>query len=34
MRVAMIEDDVELAELLIEFLEKYNIHVTNYEDPF
>ncbi|NLC28122.1 MAG: response regulator transcription factor [Campylobacteraceae bacterium] len=34
MRIAMIEDDAELAELLSDFLSTYNIHVTNYEDPF
>ncbi|WP_331776086.1 response regulator transcription factor [Sulfurospirillum sp. 1612] len=30
----MIEDDTELADLLCAFLSKYNINVTNYEDPF
>ncbi len=30
----MIEDDTELANLLCAFLSKYNIDVTNYEDPF
>jgi len=30
----MVEDDVELAEVLIEYLSKFNISVTNYEDPF
>ncbi|BAF70820.1 response regulator transcription factor [Nitratiruptor sp. SB155-2] len=34
MKVAMIEDDVELAEILSEFLERYGIEVENYEDPF
>lgn len=34
MNIAMIEDDVELAELLCAFLAQYNIRVTNYEDPF
>lgn len=34
MRIAMIEDDTELAELLCDFLAQYNIHVTNYEDPY
>jgi two-component system OmpR family response regulator len=30
----MIEDDVEYAELLSNFLAKYNLNVTNYEDPY
>ena len=30
----MIEDDVELAEILCTFLKRYNIIVTNYDDPF
>ena len=30
----MIEDDVEYAELLIHFLAKYNLNVTNYQDPY
>jgi len=30
----MVEDDAELAEVLIEYLAKFNISVTNYEDPF
>jgi two-component system OmpR family response regulator len=30
----MIEDDVELAEILSEYLKKYGIEVENYEDPF
>lgn len=30
----MIEDDPEFSELLGEYLEKYNIKITNYEDPF
>lgn len=30
----MIEDDVELAEILCNFLKRYNITVTNYEDPY
>lgn len=32
--ILMIEDDTELADLLCAFLSKYNINVTNYEDPF
>ena len=30
----MIEDDVEYASLLSDFLAKYNLKVTNYEDPY
>ncbi len=30
----MIEDDVEYAQLLGNFLERYNIELTNYDDPF
>ena len=30
----MIEDDPEFAELLSEYLEQFDIKVTNYEDPF
>jgi len=30
----MIEDDPEFSELLGEYLEKYNIQITNYEDPY
>ncbi|AFL69510.1 response regulator transcription factor [Sulfurospirillum barnesii] len=30
----MIEDDSELAEILTHFLKRYNITVTNYEDPY
>ena len=30
----MIEDDSELAEILCNFLKRYNINVTNYEDPY
>jgi two-component system, OmpR family, response regulator len=33
-RIAMIEDDTELAEVLTQYLAKFNIVVTNYEDPF
>lgn len=32
--VLMIEDDVEFAQILSEYLEKYNIKVTNYDDPY
>jgi two-component system OmpR family response regulator len=30
----MIEDDPEFAELLSEYLEQFDIKITNYEDPF
>jgi two-component system, OmpR family, response regulator len=30
----MIEDDAELADMLTQYLSKYNISVTNFEDPF
>ena len=30
----MIEDDAELAVILCNFLKRYNIMVTNYEDPY
>lgn len=33
-QVAMIEDDTELAAVLIQYLLTFNIQVTNYEDPF
>jgi two-component system OmpR family response regulator len=32
--IAMIEDDIELAEVLTQYLLTFNIKVTNYEDPF
>jgi two-component system OmpR family response regulator len=32
--ILMIEDDAEYAELLSNFLAKYNLTVTNYEDPY
>lgn len=32
-KIIMIEDDIEIAELITEFLAKYNISVTNYENP-
>jgi len=32
--IIMIEDDIELAEVLTQYLAKFNINVTNYEDPF
>jgi len=33
-KIAMIEDDAELAEVLTQYLSTFNIKVTNYEDPF
>jgi len=33
MKIIMIEDDPEMAELICEFLERHNITVDNYEDP-
>ncbi|MFK5882026.1 MAG: response regulator transcription factor [Sulfurospirillum sp.] len=33
-KIIMIEDDTELANLLTSFLAKYNISITNYEDPY
>ena len=33
-KIAMIEDDVELANVLIQYLARYNIEVSNFEDPF
>ncbi|NLK67137.1 MAG: response regulator transcription factor [Campylobacteraceae bacterium] len=32
--VLMIEDDTEFAEILSEYLSQFNIHITNYEDPY
>lgn len=32
--IAMIEDDGELAHMLCEYLSRFNLRVTNYEDPF
>ena len=29
----MIEDDLELADILVEYLDQYNIKVTNYDSP-
>ncbi|QDF29068.1 response regulator transcription factor [Halarcobacter anaerophilus] len=31
--ILMIEDDLELAEILISYLEQYNIKITNYDSP-
>jgi two-component system OmpR family response regulator len=33
-KILMIEDDPEFAELLTEYLARFNMEVTNYEDPF
>jgi len=33
-KILMIEDDPEFAELLTEYLDRFNMQVTNYEDPF
>ena len=33
-QVAMVEDDIELAEVLTLYLSSFDIEVTNYEDPF
>ncbi|MGM0622464.1 MAG: response regulator transcription factor [Campylobacterota bacterium] len=33
-KVAMVEDDVDLANLLSEYLNQFNIEVENFEDPF
>ncbi|AXK49271.1 DNA-binding response regulator [Aliarcobacter trophiarum LMG 25534] len=33
-KIAMIEDDLELAEVLIEYLKQFNIEVVNFEEPF
>ena len=32
--IAMVEDDIELAEMLVQYLKGFNIEVTNYEDPY
>ena len=33
-KILMIEDDPEFSELLGEYLDKYNIKITNFEDPY
>jgi two-component system OmpR family response regulator len=33
-KILMIEDDLELAEILTEYLEQFDIHVSTEEDPF
>ncbi len=34
LNILMIEDDMELAEILSEFLEQHDIKVTNYDEPY
>lgn len=34
LNILMIEDDLELAEILSEFLEKHDVKVTNYDEPY
>ncbi|MCI5787523.1 response regulator transcription factor [Helicobacter trogontum] len=34
LEVLMIEDDVELAEVLSDYLKQHDIHVTNYDEPY
>ncbi len=34
LEILMIEDDVELAEVLSEYLKKHDINVTNYDEPY
>lgn len=34
LKVIMIEDNLELAEILIEFLSEYNITVDNFDEPY
>lgn len=34
LKIAMIEDDSDLAEVLTQYLLQFNISVTNFEDPF
>lgn len=34
LNILMIEDDLELAEILSEFLEQHDIKVTNYDEPY
>lgn len=33
-QIAMVEDDLELADVLTQYLKQFNIEVTNYEEPF
>ena len=32
--IIMIEDDIELAQILTDFLKRYNVTVENYDDPY
>ncbi|WP_104697758.1 MULTISPECIES: acid response regulator transcription factor ArsR [unclassified Helicobacter] len=34
LNILMIEDDMELAEILSEFLEQHGVKVTNYDEPY
>jgi len=34
LKIGMVEDDGDLAEVLTQYLAKFNIEVTNFEDPF
>ncbi len=34
LELLMIEDDVELAEVLSDYLKQHDIHVTNYDEPY
>ncbi len=34
LEILMIEDDVELAEVLSDYLRQHDIHVTNYDEPY
>ncbi len=34
LEILMIEDDIELAELLTEYLKKHDMHVTSYDEPY
>jgi len=33
-KIAMIEDDLELAEVLCQYLKQFNMEVTNFEEPY
>lgn len=33
-QIAMVEDDLELADVLTQYLKQFNIEVTNFEEPF
>ncbi len=33
-KIAMVEDDLDLATLLTQYLSQFNIQIDNYEDPF